>query len=337
VAHGQMEGEKLEDIMMSFIDGEYDVLLATTIIESGIDISNANTIFINDAHHFGLSDLHQLRGRVGRSNKKAFCYLLAPPVSVLTPEARRRLKAIEQFSDLGSGFNIAMQDLDIRGAGNLLGGEQSGFIAEIGFETYQRILNEAIIELKENELKYLFTENKNEETGEDNSLQSGMINTSASVFSKYVADCQIDTDFEVLIPEHYVENQTERIKLYRELDNLDNETELKEFEKRIIDRFGSIPSPTLELMDVVRLRRVAIEMGFERLILKNNKVVIHFVANPQSPYYQSSVFGQILNFVQKHPKVFAMKEGKDRLSMSAENIRKVSDAIKLFDRVKIEK
>jgi transcription-repair coupling factor (superfamily II helicase) len=327
VAHGQMEGEKLEEIMLGFINGDFDVLLATTIIESGLDISNANTIFINEAHHFGLSDLHQLRGRVGRSNKKAFCYLLAPPLSGLTTEARRRLKAIEQFSDLGSGFNIAMQDLDIRGAGNLLGGEQSGFIAEIGYETYQRILNEAILELKENEFKDFYaTETNSQQT-------SSILNNQSSVFNQYVTDCQIETDFEILIPEVYVENITERIKLYRELDSIQNETQLLQFATGLKDRFGEMPEPVEELMNVVRLRWLAIKLGFERIIIKNNRMAVYFVSNQQSAYYQSPIFSQVLGFIQKNPRAFQMKEGKDKLSMSTENIVNVKKAIDILNRI----
>lgn len=323
VAHGQMEGEKLEKIMLDFINGDFDVLIATTIIESGLDIPNANTIFINDAHHFGLSDLHQLRGRVGRSNKKSFCYLLAPPVSALTQEARRRIKAIEDFSDLGSGFNIAMQDLDIRGAGNMLGAEQSGFIAEIGYETYQRILNEAIQELKENEFKDLFY--NGESTKPEEGEQVNILEQSV-----FVSDCQIDTDLEILIPEYYVENIAERIKLYRELDNIQNEEMLVGFETKLKDRFGEIPQSTIELMDVVRLRWIAINLGFERISIKNSRLSIYFISNQQSPYYQSQVFGKILSYIQKHPRQFQMKEGKDKLTMSAEGIKDVKDAIKLL-------
>ena len=327
VAHGQMEGEKLEKIMLDFINGDYDVLIATTIIESGLDISNANTIFINEAHHFGLSDLHQLRGRVGRSNKKAFCYLLAPPMSSVTPEARRRLKAIEDFADLGSGFNIAMQDLDIRGAGNLLGGEQSGFIAEIGYETYQRILNEAIQELKENEYRDVFFNPESEKVDEEQT-QTNILEKSV-----FVSDCQIDTDFEIMIPETFVENISERIKLYREIDSIQDESSLQQFETRLIDRFGIIPVATIELMNVVRLRWLALKLGFERISIKNNLMSLYFVSNQQSPYYQTSIFGNILTFIQKNPKIFKMKEGKDKLTMSVEGITNVLMAIKLLERL----
>lgn len=327
VAHGQMEGEKLEKIMLDFISGDYDVLIATTIIESGLDIPNANTIFINEAHHYGLSDLHQLRGRVGRSNKKAFCYLLAPPQSVLTPEARRRLKAIEDFSDLGSGFNIAMQDLDIRGAGNLLGAEQSGFIAEIGYETYHRILNEAIQELKETEFRDVFYNPEVAEKG-TSSLKTNVLEESV-----FVSDCQIDTDWEIMIPESYVENISERIKLYREIDNIQDEDSLTAFENKLKDRFGEIPEATSDLMNIVRLRWLAIKLGFERVSIKNNRLTLYFISNQQSPYYQSQVFSTVLNFIQNYPRAFQMKEGKDKLSMSAENINNVQKAIDLLKRL----
>jgi transcription-repair coupling factor (superfamily II helicase) len=327
VAHGQMEGEILEQIMLDFINGDIDVLIATTIIESGLDIPNANTIFINEAHHFGLSDLHQLRGRVGRSNKKAFCYLLAPPMSVQTQEARRRLKAIEDFSDLGSGFNIAMQDLDIRGAGNLLGGEQSGFIAEIGYETYQRILNEAINELKENEFRDMFY------TGETSETTAEKPKTNILESKTFLSDCQIDTDLEIMIPEYYVENISERIKLYREIDNIQDEEGLKQFETKLIDRFGPVPSPTEDLMNIVRLRWMAIKLGFERISIKNNRITVYFVTNQLSPYYQSVAFNNILTFIQKNPRIFQMKEGKDKLTMHSEGIRDVKMALELLNRI----
>lgn len=318
VAHGQMEGNNLENIMIDFIDGNYDVLVSTSIIESGLDIPNANTIIINNAQNFGLSDLHQLRGRVGRSNKKAFCYLFAPPPHTLTGEARRRLRAIEEFSELGSGFNIAMQDLDIRGSGNLLGSEQSGFIADIGFETYNKILNEAIQELKETEFKELFTKTS-EETGEK---------------QKYLNDCHIDTDLELLFPDKYVPNTTERIHLYRNLDGSENEEHLKNFEKSLVDRFGQIPDSTKELINVVRLRWLAIELGFEKIILKNEKMILHFISNQMSPYYQSEPFIKILSFVQKEPKFFKMKEEKNRLTLTVEKTPSVTGAIQLLERIR---
>jgi transcription-repair coupling factor (superfamily II helicase) len=306
VAHGQMEGSKLEDIMLSFINGDHDVLIATTIIESGLDISNANTIIINNAHTFGLSELHQLRGRVGRSNKKAFCFLLAPPMSTLTQDARRRLKIIEEFSELGSGFNIAMQDLDIRGAGNLLGGEQSGFIADIGIETYHRILNEAMLELRETEFKELFKD--------EDALKP----------ANFVADCQIETDLEILFPDDYISNISERMQLYRDLDNLETEEALEQFAKNMEDRFGKLPLPSQELIEVVRVRWVAKQLGIEKIILKNKTLLIFFVANPQSPFYQSAVFGKIVQWLQQNPKKATMKEAKNRLTMSFPNIASIA-------------
>jgi transcription-repair coupling factor (superfamily II helicase) len=320
VGHGQMDGEKLEKVMMDFINGEFDVLVATTIIESGLDIPNANTIIINHAENFGLSDLHQLRGRVGRSNKKAFCYLLAPPLSTVTTEARRRLRAIEEFSELGSGFNIAMQDLDIRGAGNLLGAEQSGFIADIGFETYHRILSEAILELKQTDFKELFKDEK-----EDSSR--------AFLNLKFASDCQIDTDLQLLFPEKYIQSTSERMLLYRELDNIENEEALVQFESGLVDRFGKLPPESQELIEIVRLRRIAISLGMERIILKNQKMVCHFVADPQSAYYQSPVFGKVLQYVQTHHQSCRMKEGNNKLSLTFEKIKSVKKAKEVLEGV----
>lgn len=318
-AHGQMDGVKLEQIMLDFINGDFDVLISTTIVESGLDIPNANTIIINNAHMFGLSDLHQLRGRVGRSNKKAFCYLLAPPVEVLTPEARRRLKAIEDFSDLGSGFNIAMQDLDIRGAGDLLGAEQSGFISDIGYETYQRILAEAMLELREDEFKDLYSQ--------EDELQKQQYEI------KYVLDCQIDTDLELLFPDSYVKNISERMRLYRELDNIDDESKLKEFEKQLIDRFGALPKASLELLDVVRLRWKAQSLGIEKIIMKGNKMLAYFISNQDSPFYQSPTFDKLILYIQKNPRVFQMKETKERLSMVIDDIKSIRQAIDILSRL----
>ena len=278
-AHGQLEGSQLEETILDFMDQKYDVLICTNIVESGVDIPNVNTIIINNAHHFGLSDLHQLRGRVGRSNKKAFCYLLAPPMSTLTAESRKRLTTLEQYSDLGSGFQIAMRDLDIRGAGNLLGGEQSGFIAEIGFEMYQKILDEAIRELKRKDFKELFKEEIQKQ-------------------DDYVSDCTIDTDLEILIPDEYVENITERLSLYSRLDNCETEAQLEELHKEMIDRFGAIPPQVEDLFTTVRCRKIAIELGFEKMILKNGILKCFFVANPDSPYFTSKTFEQILHFIQ---------------------------------------
>src|SRR5690606_19781256 len=253
IGHGQMEGKKLEELMLRFMDGHFDVLVSTTIVESGLDVSNANTIFINNANNFGLSDLHQMRGRVGRSNKKAFCYFITPPFSAMTDEARKRMTALEQFSELGSGFNIAMKDLEIRGAGDLLGGEQSGFINEIGFDTYQKILNEAIEELKENEFKDLYAE----QVAED---------------KEYVKDTQIDSDFELLFPDNYINNISERLNLYTQLNSLKTEEELQKFETELVDRFGELPTPAEDLLNSVRIKWIASKIGLERIVMKQGKL-----------------------------------------------------------------
>ncbi len=313
VGHGQMDGPKLEKVMLDFINGEYNVLISTTIIESGLDIPNANTIIINHAQNFGLSDLHQLRGRVGRSNKRAFCYLLAPPLSTINADARRRLKAIGEFSDLGSGFNIAMQDLDIRGAGNMLGAEQSGFIADIGFETYHRILNEAISELKQEEFSTLFNKDDNQ-------------NTQAFLNLKFVNDCQVDTDLELLFPDYYVPGTTERMLLYRELDNLENEEQLKNFSTGLVDRFGKIPRESMELLDVVKLRWKAIGLGMERIVLKNGQMICYFVADQQSPFYQTKAFAGIVQFIQKSSFRGKMKEQNHKLILTFANVESVETA-----------
>ncbi|MEN6454622.1 MAG: transcription-repair coupling factor [Prolixibacteraceae bacterium] len=317
VAHGQMEGYKLEKIMLDFISGEYDVLIATTIIESGLDIPNTNTIIINHAENFGLSDLHQLRGRVGRSNKKAFCYLLSPPLSTISTEARRRLQAIEEFSDLGSGFNIAMRDLDIRGAGNLLGAEQSGFIADIGFETYHRILNEAIQELKQEEYQELFKDDKEESTNKF--LQT-----------RFVHDCQIETDMELLFPDQYIQSISERMLLYRELDSLTTEENLHQFELGLNDRFGPMPASGRELLEIVRLRWIAIELGMERIILKNKKMICYFISDQKSPYYHSPAFTKVLHFIQKNPGKCRMKEKEGKLSLRFEPVETIASAKNLL-------
>ena len=314
VGHGQMPADKLEEIIVDFIDYEYDVLVATTIIESGIDISNANTIIINSAHNFGLSDLHQLRGRVGRSNRKAFCYLLAPEMSLLTPEARRRLQALETFAELGSGFNIAMQDLDIRGAGNMLGAEQSGFIADLGYETYQKILNEAVHELKDEEFADLYADERAE-------------NATSTAF---VNDCQIDSDLEVMFSGEYIENVSERISLYRELDNIDKESELLEFEKRLEDRFGKIPTEGQSLILVVRLRWLAMRLGIEKLVLKNERMTAFLVSNPQSPYYQSEPFGRLLQYMTSHPRKCQLREQNHRRSVIFSDVKTVEKAFEML-------
>lgn len=308
IGHGQMDGKQLEKVMFDFINGEYDVLLATTIIESGIDISNANTIIINDAHNFGLSDLHQLRGRVGRSNKKGFCYLIAPPFSIMTSDSRKRLEALVQFSDLGAGFNIAMKDLDIRGAGNMLGGEQSGFISEIGFEMYQKILNEAIDELRENEFKDLF-----EERNTDSPLH-------------FVRDCILETDLEVRIPDDYVNNVAERLSLYQEMDNLKNEEELQKFAEHLKDRFGPLPRQVQELIISFRLRWLAEKMGLERVVIKSGKMIGYFIADPQSHFYETEVFTQVLNHIQRNTRGCKLNEKNDRLRIIFEEVKHIKDA-----------
>ena len=310
VGHGQMPAEKLEEVIVDFIDYEYDVLVATTIIESGIDIPNVNTIIINSAQNFGLSDLHQLRGRVGRSNRKAFCYLMAPEMSLLTPEARRRLQALETFAELGSGFNIAMQDLDIRGAGNMLGAEQSGFIADLGYETYQKILNEAVHELKDEEFADLYADERAK-------------NASSTAF---VTDCQIDSDLEVMFSVDYIENVSERISLYRELDNIETEMELLEFEKRLEDRFGKIPVEGQSLILVVRLRWLAMKFGIEKLVLKNERMTAFLVSNSQSPYFQSEPFGRLLQYMTLHPRQCQLREQNHRRSVIFSDVRTVEKA-----------
>jgi len=312
IAHGQLEGDDLEDVMLKFVSNEYDVLVATTIIEAGLDIPNANTIIINHAHMFGLSDLHQMRGRVGRSNKKAFCYLLSPPLSTLTSEARKRLSAIEEFSDLGSGFNVAMRDLDIRGSGNLLGAEQSGFIAEIGFEMYHKILDEAIQELKEDEFKGLFQDEKPR---------------------PYISFTQIDTDMEILIPDEYVTSIAERYNLYTELSKLENEIELQAFEKQLNDRFGPVPPQVSDMLNTMRLQWLGKAIGFEKITLKKNVLRGYFVANQQSPYFESSMFRQVLMFVQSNPRRTNLKEVKNSLRLSIDGVNSIDEAVQLLEEI----
>ena len=314
VGHGQMPPDKLEEIIIDFIDYEYDVLVATTIIESGIDIPNVNTIIINSAHRFGLSDLHQLRGRVGRSNRKAFCYLLAPERSLLTPEARRRLNALETFAELGSGFNIAMQDLDIRGAGNMLGAEQSGFIADLGYETYQKILNEAVHELKDEEFSDLYAD----EIAQEKST------------TRFVLDCQIDSDMELMFSSEYIENVSERISLYRELDTIDKEEDLISFESRLEDRFGKIPEQGQSLIRVVRLRWLAMQFGVEKLVLKNEKMTAYLVANANSTYYQSEYFGAILRYMTVHHRKCQLRDKNGRRSVVFSEIKTIEKAYEIF-------
>jgi transcription-repair coupling factor (superfamily II helicase) len=309
IAHGQLEGDDLEDVMLKFVSHEYDVLVATTIIEAGLDIPNANTIIINHAHMFGLSDLHQMRGRVGRSNKKAFCYLLSPPLSTLTPEARKRLSAIEEFSELGSGFNVAMRDLDIRGSGNLLGAEQSGFIAEIGFEMYHKILDEAIQELKDDEFKDLFQDEKPR---------------------PFVSFTQIDTDLEILIPDEYVTNIAERYNLYTEISKLENEMQLIAFEQQLTDRFGPVPAQVNDLLNTVRLQWLGKVIGFEKISLKKNVLRGYFISNQQSPYFETDAFRQVLNYVQYNPRKINMKEVKNTLRISIEGVSTIERAVELL-------
>lgn len=306
IAHGQLDGDALEDVMLKFVDNEYDVLVATTIIEAGLDIPNANTILINHAHMFGLSDLHQMRGRVGRSNKKAFCYLLSPPLSTLTSEARKRLSAIEEFSDLGSGFNVAMRDLDIRGSGNLLGAEQSGFIAEIGFEMYHKILDEAIQELKDDEFKDLFKDEKPK---------------------PFISFTQIDTDLEVLIPDSYVTNITERYNLYTEISKLESEEELDAFALKLQDRFGPVPKQVRELLKTLKLQWLGKAIGFEKISFKKNSLKGFFITDQQSRYFETEQFNRLLQYVQQNPFDCNLKEVKNSLRISFDNISSLDDAI----------
>lgn len=317
IGHGQMEGKKLEELMLAFMNGEFDVLVATTIIESGLDVPNANTIFINNANNFGLSDLHQMRGRVGRSNKKAFCYFICPPYSAMTDDARKRIQALEQFSELGSGFNIAMKDLEIRGAGDLLGGEQSGFINEIGFDTYQKIMNEAIEELKENEFKDLYPTENNIETKE------------------YVKDLQIDTDFELLFSDEYINNISERLNLYNELGAIKSEEDLQVFQKKLIDRFGPMPPRAIALMNSIRIKWIASGIGIEKLVMKQGKMIGYFVSDQQSDYYQSVRFHKVLQFVQKESSLCKMKEKQTpnglRLLLTFENVKSTRRALELME------
>jgi transcription-repair coupling factor (superfamily II helicase) len=320
IGHGQMDGDKLEDVMLGFMEGEYDVLVATTIIESGLDISNANTIIINDAQNFGLSDLHQMRGRVGRSNKKAFCYLLAPSHIMLTSEAQKRLKAIVDFSDLGSGFQIAMRDLDIRGAGNLLGGEQSGFINDMGFDTYMKILNEAIEELKEEDWY-------KDVVGEEHESDK-------SIFSRqFVKETVIDTDLPLLIPDTYVSSLTERLLLYRELDNITKEEDLQKFELNLKDRFGPLPIEVTELINVVRMRWKAMKLGFEKLTLKNKKLLAYFLNKQESDYFSSPMFQAALLFAQKYPNLCTLKEQNKKLYLTVEDVASVKRSAEVLTQI----
>ena len=314
IGHGQLDGKKLEQLMLGFMSGDFDVLVSTTIIESGLDVPNANTIFINNANNFGLSDLHQMRGRVGRSNKKAFCFFITPEYSAMTPDARKRIQALEEFTDLGSGFNIAMKDLEIRGAGDLLGGEQSGFINEIGFETYQKILQEAIEELKENEFRELYHDDKKEKT--------------------YVSDITIDTDFTLLFPDDYVNNITERLNLYTKLNELKTEDELAKFEMELVDRFGELPQEVKDLLNSVRIKWIAVKLGLERLVMKHGKLVGYFISDQKSSFYQSANFGKVLHYIQLYPMACKMKEKETRnglrLLLTFENIKSVDRALQVL-------
>ncbi len=319
IGHGQMEGKKLEELMLAFMNGEFDVLVATTIIESGLDVPNANTIFINNANNFGLSDLHQMRGRVGRSNKKAFCYFICPPYSAMTDDARKRIQALEQFSELGGGLNIAMKDLEIRGAGDLLGGEQSGFINEIGFETYQKIMNEAIEELKENEFKELYAD-------EEKPAEKA-----------YVKDLQLDTDFELLFPDEYINNISERLKLYNELSLIKDEITLQVYENKLVDRFGPLPKQAVSLLNSIKIKWIATQLGIEKLVMKQGKMICYFVSDQQSSYYQSGRFNQVLQFVQKQSQLCKMKEKQTpnglRLLLNFENVKSIRKALELMEMI----
>ena len=323
IGHGQMEGKKLEQLMLSFMNGEFDVLVSTTIVESGLDVTNANTIFIHNANNFGLSDLHQMRGRVGRSNKKAFCYFITPPYEVMTTDARKRIEALEQFTELGSGFNIAMKDLEIRGAGDLLGGEQSGFINEIGFETYQKILSEAIEELKENEFKELYEEVEGNQP------------------KVYVKETQLDTDFELLFPDDYINNITERLNLYTQLNGIENEEGLLQFEKQLKDRFGALPSQAVDLFDSVRVKWLANSIGLEKVILKKQKFIGYFLSDQQSPFFQSPAFTKVLQYVQSHPQRCQLKEKQTRnglrLILVFERVISVAKALEVLEPLHLKK
>lgn len=320
IGHGQMKPEDLEHIILDFANYDYDVLISTTIVENGIDIPNANTIIINSAQYFGLSDLHQMRGRVGRGNRKAFCYLLAPPLSALNQESRRRLEALENFSDLGSGINIAMQDLDIRGAGNMLGAEQSGFIADLGYETYQKILSQAVAELKNDEFSEIYKEE----------IKSGEMNG-----GDFVDDCSLESDIEMYFPDQWVPTDSERMLLYRELDNLKSDDELKSYRQRLIDRFGEIPKVADELMNVVPLRRKAKQLGCERLMLKMGRMTMFLVSNPNSPYYQSQAFDSILNYISTNPRRCNIRENNGKRSIVINDVKSVEEAIVVLEEISL--
>jgi transcription-repair coupling factor (superfamily II helicase) len=313
IAHGQMEGERLEKNMLKFIEGEFDVLVSTNIIESGLDIPNANTIIINQAHMFGLSDLHQMRGRVGRSNRKAFCYLLTPAVSAMTTDARKRLSTLEEFSELGDGFKVAMRDLDIRGAGNLLGAEQSGFISDLGFEMYHDILDKAVQELKESEFRDLFVKEL--------------------PVKELITDCVIETDLQLLIPEQYVSSISERLSLYSQLDNIKDEAGLQKFQQSVQDRFGPMPGEVKDLIETVRLRWIAEKIGLEKLIIKNDNMKGYFTSSDNEAYFKSDRFSHVLQYLQKNPKKSRLKEVKNKLIIIFDNISSVEKAKQALDSV----
>ena len=310
VAHGQMEAKVLENKILDFMAGDYDMLLCTTIIENGLDIPNANTIIINQAQNIGLSDLHQLRGRVGRSNRRSFCYLIVPPLVSITEDARRRLKAIESFSDLGSGFNIAMQDLDIRGAGNLLGAEQSGFITDMGFETYQKILAEAMEEL---------------------GVETGIVTRSTN--EKYVSDCTIETDQLALIPDTYIDLTAEKIRIYKELDSLSSDKEMEQMKNRLTDRFGAMPEELLRLFDIVKVRQLGQKLGFEKIIIKNGVMIAFFIMNPMSQYYKSETFARILGKVSEYPKLFELKQNDNKLRVFVKNVESIRKSYDILSKL----
>ena len=319
IGHGQMKPEELENVILGFINHDYDVLLSTTIVENGVDIPNANTIIINDAHRFGLSDLHQMRGRVGRSNKKAFCYLLAPPKSLLNTEARRRLEALENFSELGSGFNLAMQDLDIRGAGNLLGSEQSGFMEDLGYETYQKILTQAVTELKNEEFGYIYREQM--AAGEQLSGDD------------FVDDCSVESDLEMYFPDTYVPGSSERMLLYRQLDNIESDSDLQEYRRKLVDRFGKLPREGEELLQVVSLRRHGKRLGCERIILKQGNMSMQFVSNPDSAYYQSDTFGRVIDYVTHNVRRAGFRESKGKRFMHVANVPTAEAAVAILKQI----
>jgi transcription-repair coupling factor (superfamily II helicase) len=310
VAHGQMEAKMLENKILDFMAGDYDMLLCTTIIENGLDVPNANTIIINQAQNIGLSDLHQLRGRVGRSNRRAFCYLMVPPLVSITDDARRRLKAIESFSDLGSGFNIAMQDLDIRGAGNLLGAEQSGFITDMGFETYQKILAEAMEEL---------------------GVETGIVTKGKE--EAFISDCAIETDQLALIPDTYIDMTAEKIRIYKELDSLTSDKEINNLKSKLADRFGALPEEVLRLFDIVRIRQLGQKLGFEKIIIKNGVMIAFFISNPLSQYYKSDRFSKVLENISANPNLFELKQNDSKLRIFARNVDSISKAYNMLKKL----